>query len=107
MHISPDNTPILTNLKNELDFFSKSLNLDQATKQLSFDYLESFSKTKDFKTHYDKEKIMIGCSILVASRSQILETVSGEKIRGIGIGTSQILKTIFGEKFSHSNVKNY
>lgn len=95
------------NLKGELERYANSLNLDQATRELTRQFLDSFLKLKELKNYEDKKDILIGCAVLVASRSQVLETVSGDKVRGIGLSTSQILKTVFGENFCQANVKDY
>ena len=105
MDLFSDNN--LEHFKNNLDNFANTLNLDSATRELGLSYIQAFIKTKDSKNFIEKHEIIIGCAILIASRAQILETISGEKIRGIGLSTSQILKSVFGEHFSQSNVKSY
>ena len=69
-----------------------SLNLDQKTRMVSRDLLAEFLESSQQKKQKYPLDILRRISILIAGRSQVLETVGGEKIRGVGINVMQLLK---------------
>lgn len=48
----------------------------------------------DHQESIDRLSMMVCCAILAASKSQVLPTVKGEKVRGIGLSITQILRTL-------------
>jgi len=79
--------------QEELNKASNALNLDADTKKLAFTYfLEYKQKLKQITP--ERLPILINCAIYCASKSQVITTVSGDTIRGVGISITQLLRAL-------------
>jgi len=78
----------------ELNRISNALNLDADTKKLASTYFLEY-KQKSKQPIVEKFlPIMISCAIFAAAKSQIITTVNGDTIRGVGISISQLLRAL-------------
>jgi hypothetical protein len=80
--------------QEELNRISNALNLDADTKKLASTYFSEF-KQKTKQTLNEKVlPLMISCAIFAAAKSQIITTVNGDTIRGVGISISQLIRAL-------------
>lgn len=94
---------------HEQDEFNKTCNnlsLDAETKKTALTYfIEYKMKTKQvnqinlshsltimYQASVERPALIISCAILAAAKSQVLTTVNGDTIRGVGISISQLLR---------------
>ena len=98
------------NCLQELHALASELNLDPATKASAVKLIDKCFLTARPKPpliptnqgpqpneHLSKPRILSGCCIYIAGKAQVVQTVSGEVMKGIGTGASQIMKAIFGD----------
>lgn len=111
-------TNIFINSYERLEFtkISNSLNLDTQTQEISLKLYQQYIQTSHFitKVHYiyflneklnciffflffkfkhckEDLQIIFGSAILIASKTELITTVNGEKKRGIGISFAHII----------------
>jgi len=77
--------------QGELTKAASSFNLDHFTKTLTLKYYLEY-RHKIGQIYLEKLPLIINCAILAASKSQVLTTVKGEKVRGIGISITQLMR---------------
>ena len=93
---------------DELNKSSNSLNLDACTKKLAINFLVDYKQKSRFivghifilnqfifiKEFSEKLPLFVNCAILAASKSQVLTTLKGETIRGVGISITQLIRGV-------------
>ena len=77
---------------DKLKRLSHRLNLDEKTRQAATGLYHEFYEKRKGELTREKNELSIRIAILVASKGQEVETVTGEKVRGIGLSPTQVLK---------------
>lgn len=85
------NKGFTTQEQEELTKASNALNLDADTKKIAFSYFLEY-KQKIKQATIERPSLIICCAILAAAKSQVITTVTGDTIRGVGISISQLLR---------------
>lgn len=92
-----DNEILNTREEEIYKSLSNSLNLDENTRNTALEIIKEFKlKTKVLlilnQANDIIPELLLSCSFFVASRTQVMVSVTGEKIKGIGLSLSQIIR---------------